>query len=100
MLQNLKFKKDKEPSDAEKEIAKLYRMLKDHTPETKEYAAVADQIVKLQKLHNETISRKRVSPDTLANAATNLTGILFILNYEHARVFTSRAASFVMKNIK
>jgi hypothetical protein len=96
---DLKFKKT-QPTDLENEIARLLNVLKDLPPSGDEYDKVSDQYAKLTKLHNETLSKKRVSPDALAGAATNLAGILFILNYEHAHVMTSKAVSFVMKSLK
>lgn len=99
MLKNLKFKKA-EPTDLEIEIARLLKKLNDLPPNSDDYDKVSDQYVKLTKLHSETTSKKRVSPDTLASAATNIAGILLILNYEHAHVMTSKAVGFVMKNIR
>lgn len=100
MLQNLKFKKTIPPTKLEKEIDHLLGTLKDHEPHTEEYNAVSDQIVKLQKLQLEINSKRHVSPDTLAGAATNLAGILLILNFEHAHVMTSKAIGFVWKAVK
>jgi uncharacterized protein YfkK (UPF0435 family) len=99
-LQNWKLKKT-EPTDLEIEIARLLEVLKNMDPATDEnYAKVSDHYVTLTKLHNETNSKKRVSPDAMAAAATNLAGILLILNYEHAHVMTSKALGFVVKSIK
>lgn len=98
LLDKLSFKKS-EPSDLEVEIARVLKVMKDMAPTDKDYATVADQLVKIQKLQTEIDSKKRLSPDTLLNAVTNLAGILAILNYEHAHVFTSKAASFV-KNLR
>ena len=78
----------------------MLNVLKELPPHGEEYDKVSDQYAKLTKLHNETLSKKRVSPDAMAGAATNLAGILLILNYEHAHVMTSKAVSFVMKNLK
>jgi hypothetical protein len=98
-LQSLKFKKA-EPTPLEIEIARLHDVLKNMNPYENNYAITLDQLTKLQKLHLETNSKSRVSPDTLAGVAANLTGILLILNYEHAHVFTSKAAAFVWKTIR
>lgn len=98
MLKNLSFNKT-EPSDLENEIARLFAVLKTMDPEAEMYDKTADQLVKLYKL-KEVDSKKRVSPDALAAAATNLAGILLIINFEHAHVMTSKAISFVMKNVK
>lgn len=95
---NFTFKKS-EPTSLENEIERLLVELTDTKPTDAEYAVVADQLSKLYKL-KEIDSKKRVSPDALAAAATNLVGILLILNFEHAHVLTSKAASFVMKSVK
>lgn len=98
MLQNWKLKKT-EPSSLENEIERLLEVLKDTDPTELNYATTADQLVKLYKL-KEVDSKKRVSPDAMAAAATNLAGILLILNFEHAHVMTSKALGFVVKSIK
>jgi hypothetical protein len=96
-----KLNKKDEPSDLEKEIARLFEKLNAlQDPAAESYDATTDQIVKLKKLQLEINSKKRVSPDTLISAATNLAGILLILNYEHAHVFTSKAAAFVWKVVR
>ena len=48
--------------------------------DSEEYAAILDRIVKLHKLQAEE-KPKRVSPDTLVLAGTNLLGIIVILKY-------------------
>lgn len=96
---NLKFKKT-QPTDLENEIARLFEELKKIDKiDDPMYDKVSDQIAKLYKL-KEVDSKKLVSPDAMVGAATNLAGILLILNYEHAHVMTSKAVSFVMKNLK
>lgn len=100
MFANFKFKKTSEPTDLDIEIARLLEVLKNTPPTEDNYDKVSEQYVKLSKLNSETTSKRRVSPDALAGAATNLVGILLILNYEHAHVFTSKAASFVVKSFK
>ncbi len=94
----MKFKKT-EPTDLEIEIARLLSILKDLEPHGEEYDKVSDQYAKLTKLHNETVSRKRVSPDAMAGVATNLAGILFVLHYEQLHVITSKAALGMVKKI-
>lgn len=98
LLQNWKLKKA-EPSSLENEIERLLEVLKNMEPTDEKYPNVADQLVKLYKL-KEVDSKKRVSPDAMAAAATNLAGILLILNFEHAHVMTSKALGFVVKSIK
>lgn len=92
----LPFKKT-QPTSLEIEIERLLSVLTDEDPDTDKYNKVADQLSKLYKL-KEIDSKKRVSPDALAAAATNLAGILLIVNFEHAHAMTSKAVSFVMKN--
>lgn len=99
MLQNLKRKKT-DPSDLELEIARVLDVLKNTPPTDEAYDKASDQYVKLTKLHSEITSKKRVSPDVAVGAATNLAGILLILNYEHAHVMTSKALSFVWKAVR
>jgi hypothetical protein len=94
----LKFKTT-EPTDLENEIARLFKILKDCVPGTARYDEVSDQIAKLYKL-KEVDSKSAVSKDAMVGAATNLAGILLILNYEHAHVMTSKAVSFVVKSLK
>jgi hypothetical protein len=94
LLQNWTIKKAK-PSDLDVEIARLLEEMKGMDPATDvKYSDVADQLVKLYKL-KEVDSKKRVSPDTLASAATNIAGILLVLNYEHAHVMASKAFALV-----
>lgn len=70
--------------------------LTQHEPTSAEYAAVLDQIVKLNKL-KESESPSRVSKDTLALIAANLTGLLVVVNSEHVGVITTKAMSMVLK---
>jgi hypothetical protein len=94
----LKFPKTK-PTQLEEEIARILDEMSEMKVTDPEYVTYADRLVQLYKL-KEVDSDKRVSKDTMVAAATNLAGILIIISYEHAHVFGSRAASFVLKNIK
>ncbi|QPX71450.1 hypothetical protein SscP1EGY_53 [Streptomyces phage SscP1EGY] len=94
----LKFKKT-EPTSLEVEIERILAEMKEMPITDENYATMADRLVQLYKL-KEVDSKKLVSPDAMVGAATNLAGILLILNYEHAHVMTSKAVSFVMKNLK
>lgn len=98
MLNKLKFKSS-EPSTLEVEIERVLSVMSKMPPAGTEYAAVADQLVKLQKLQTEIDSKKRVSSDTMVNAATNLVGIVVILKHEWAHVIGTKAMSFV-KNVR
>jgi hypothetical protein len=86
-----------EPSALENEIARLLKVLKAEEPNTEKYDKVADQLVKLYKL-KEVDSKKRVSPDALAAAATNIAGILLVINFERVHVITTKAFGMVLKN--
>jgi hypothetical protein len=88
--QNEKTKLDEAIDDVLREMAGL-------NCEDKDYNSASDQLVKLMKLKKEIEPSRRVSPDTLALVASNIVGILLILNYERANIVTSKALSFVMK---
>jgi hypothetical protein len=94
----LKFKKT-EPSSLEVELERILAEMKLMEVTDNRYEVYADRLVQLYKL-KETDSKNAVSKDAMVGAATNLAGILLILNYEHAHVMTSKAVSFVMKNLK
>ena len=91
---NLKVKPKSDPMDAT--INELLNDLKAFTPDSAEYEKAVDQLARLHKL-KETDSKKRVSPDVLVTAGTNLAGILLILQYERIHVVTSKALGFVAK---
>lgn len=59
-----------------------------------EYAAMADQLVKLMKLKSE-VGRKPISLDTWAAVVANLGGILIIVAYEQKHVIVSKALPFI-----
>lgn len=61
-----------------------------------EYGVVLDRVVKLHKMKEAQASRQ-VSPDTLVLAATNLLGILLIINHERLNVVTSKAMGFIIR---
>lgn len=95
----VKFKKT-EPTALEDEIDRLYEILKTIQPTDEDYDKVSEQYVKLSKLQIETNSKKRVSPDALAGAATNLAGILLVLNFERVNIIATKAFGMVAKSIK
>lgn len=53
--------------------------------------------VEIESKQDEIARRKRVSPETLALIAANLTGIVVIIGYERANVIASKALSFVTR---
>uniref|UniRef100_A0AAU7GY64 Uncharacterized protein n=1 Tax=Streptomyces phage Scarif TaxID=3158858 RepID=A0AAU7GY64_9CAUD len=95
---NLKFPKT-EQTPLEVELDRILKLMSQLDVTHPDYAVMADRLVQLYKL-KEVDSKKRVSKDSMVAAATNLGGILLILNYEHAHVMTSKAVSFVVKNLK
>ena len=87
------FKKPAYEAALDDAIMSALNELNGHTAETKEYAATADQIVKLYELRK----KRRVSPDALLAAGVNILGIMVIVGHERAHVVTSKALSFVGK---
>lgn len=89
-------KKDTEPTALQRTIDELHAKLQTLDPTSKEYAQVADQLVKLYPLA-EIYTPKPVSRETLALIAANLTGILIIISYERVHIIASKAIGFVSK---
>jgi hypothetical protein len=94
-LINLKTFKS-EPTDLEKEIARLFAEMAQLPSDGEEYDRVSNQIKKLYPL-KETDSKKGVSGDVLVGAASNLVGILLIINHEYLHALNSKALNFVGK---
>ena len=90
------FKKTKEPTDLDHALHRAHGQLKNHDADTKEYAQIVDQIVKLQTLQAAE-KPKPISKDTWATVGANLAGILIIVAYEHSHVVTTKALGFVPK---
>lgn len=88
--------KPKRKSKLQMEIDQTLTELQNYKPDTKEYAQITDQIVKLHKMKADE-KPYTVSPDTLALIAANLIGIVMILKHERADIITSKAMSFVTK---
>lgn len=87
-----------EPTPLDDAISRLFISLQEMEPESEEYAKTADQLVKLYKLNDESKSKKRVSPDTLANLAGSLSGIVAILLFEKSgHIIATKALGFVTK---
>lgn len=53
--------------------------------------------VEIESKQDEIARRKRVSPETLALIAANLTGILVIVGYERANIIATKAVGFVSR---
>lgn len=86
-----------DPTPLDIAIGAVLQEMSVETSDTKEYAAMADQLVKLMKLKKEVEPSRRVSPDVLATIVANLAGIAMIIGYERANVITSKAIGFVAK---
>lgn len=96
---NLKnFKIQTEPSDLEKEITRLFADLKTRDMDSEEYAQVADQLKKLYTL-KEIDSKRKVSPDAIVGALTNLAGMVLVINHERVHIITTKALTMVGKKI-
>lgn len=92
-------KPNPEVEELNRAITDVHSHLDDYPPESKEYAAMADQLVKLYAQKKE-IPSKRPSPDALVTVAGNLFGILVIVIYEKHNVFTSKALGFIGKSVR
>lgn len=90
------FPSKKPKSKLQLEIDRLVLALKDHQPESKEYAAIISQLKELSKVQKEQ-SPATVSPDTKLQVAANLAGIVMIIQHEHVYVIASKALAFVPK---
>lgn len=88
------FEKSEIDTKIDEEIIRLLAALEQDTDkETKEYASMVEQVVKLQELRN----KSRLSLDTVATVGANILGILVILNHERAHVIASKAFGLVKK---
>jgi len=90
--------KPQEPTDLEREIARLLKELADLPADGEEYDKISNQLKKLYPL-KETDSKKKVSGDVLVGAVANLVGIGMILQYEHVHIVTSKALGFIGRKI-
>lgn len=88
--------KPKTPSELEKAIAQIHARMTALEPDTKEYAAAADQLVKLEALRTEKHSW-RPSTDTLITVGGNIVVALLIVAYEERNALTSKAIGFIQK---
>ncbi len=87
----------KKQTDPNLELAldQAYAKLHSKDITAKDFAEILDQIIRLNKMKDE--SSNRVSPDTLALIAANLTGIVLIIKHEHVNVIASKAFSLIPK---
>lgn len=77
-------------------IDNLHLDMHNLTASSPEYAACADQLVKLYAIKDPK-SKTSVTPDVAVTAAVNLAGIAMILHHERASVVASKALGFVQK---
>lgn len=77
-------------------ITELMNDMKALDGDSEEYATCMNRLERLYKLKEKNAPR-RVSPDTVVLAASNLIGILIIVVYEHGHVITSKAMNQVGK---
>lgn len=89
------FTKKQTDPNLEVALAEAYTKLHSHGITTEEFAKTLDQIIKLNKMKDE--SSRRVSPDTLALITANLAGIVMILKHEQVNVIATKAMSLVVK---
>lgn len=88
------FKKSEIESKIDEEIMRLLEeMAQDKDKETKEYASMVDQVVKLQEIRH----KGGISRETLATIGANILGIVVILGHERANVIASKAFGLVKK---
>jgi hypothetical protein len=91
-------RKNSEPTDLEKAIARLHDDMLSVDPNTDQYTKMADNIIKLYKLReHDTVKRWHPSPDTVLTAAVNIIGIVLIIRHEDVNVISSKALGFVKK---
>lgn len=91
------FAKSQTQAEIEAKILSALSKLETLEPDSKEYAAIVDQVTKLHKLKTDE-RPKPISKDTMLIVAANVFGILWIARYERENVIKSRnALSFVMK---
>lgn len=89
-------KPNPEVEELNKAITEVHSQLDSYPAHSKEYATMADQLVKLYAQKKE-IPSNRVSKDQLVAVSGNLLGILVIVVYEKHNVFTSKAGNFIGK---
>jgi len=88
----------KKPKPLDEMIVKTQIELSGIDPNTPEYNRTVARLTELYKLKEMDTSRKRISPEAVLGAATNLLGIGLILNHEKLHVITTKALGFVKKS--
>jgi hypothetical protein len=96
-LRSTMFAKFKKPPTAlDLEIERMFRKLKTEDPTTEEYEALLDRTSRLHKMQTEAQSNQ-VSRDPAVLAATNLAGVLLVINYERLHVVSKSAMALVKR---
>lgn len=88
-------KSEQDPSELDKAIAAAYKRMHDSDTPLK-YDTALDQVIKLNEIKAKQ-APDRISKDTLALIAANLTGILLIITHEHTHVIATKAMQHVLK---
>lgn len=76
------------------EIDRTLEILKTIAPHSKEYKQAAENL----RVLIETSNKSKVSADTVILAATNILGILLVLNFEQLGVVTSKAFGMLRRS--
>lgn len=87
------FQKSEIDAKLDEEIIMVLDMLNSIPKTDDDYPTLVDQLSKLYELRH----KSRISKETLATIAANLTGIIVILSHERAHVIASKAFSLVKK---
>jgi len=75
------------------EIDRILESMKTMSASSKEYKQAAENV----RILIETIEKSKISKDTIILAATNILGILLVLNFERLGIVTSKAFSMLRK---
>jgi hypothetical protein len=91
------FRPKDQPSAIQPVIDELISRMKEEDPDSDDYAKMAHNLKTLLEAKGMEPKPDRVSPNTVAVIAANLTGIAMILVFERANVVTSKSLPFIMK---
>ena len=78
------------------EIARALASMNEMPVDSKEYTIAVENLNRLIEARNSK-TRFKVSGDMILSAATNILGILLVLNYERLDVVSSKAIGFVLR---
>jgi len=80
----------------DEEILRLTNQLRNTNPVNEDYVKISDNLKVLCEARSK-YDRASISPEVLLGVATNILGLLIVLNFEKANVITSKAISFLWK---